>query len=139
MFFAGCKSYSDEDRQQLSAEASAYAKRKGYRLEQTESGLLIGIEKPGTGESIQYSSELGLKYVGRLTNGTIVDETSSGKPLKSPLNGLIAGFQEGLLGQQEGAIIHLVIPPYLGYGNDNTGKIPANSVLDFTIEVVTVN
>lgn len=102
------------------------------------------VLEAGTGNSIDISSTLTLKYTGRLLNGTVFDQTTGTAYLVSQLQSLIKGW-EVLLGMQKGAKIRIFIPSDLGYGlsaqtDPYTGKttIPASSILDFDIEVIDV-
>jgi len=135
-----CKTYSEDDKTSFDQKIGKYIGRKGWKMNRSDSGLYSQqlAEGQADAEAIQYNSEVTLKYKGKLLNGSTVDQSLPGKPLTSGLRGLIGGFQEGLLGQKKGAKVRLVIPPQLGYGNDDYGKIPASSVLVFEIEVVDV-
>ncbi len=103
-----------------------------------ESGVFYQIIAPGTG-SFEYgqNTTVTANYTGRLLGDTASFETTAGKaPVPFTLGGVIAGWQIGVPLVQKGGSIRLFIPSYYGYGNRNTGRIPANSVLDFDIEVV---
>jgi len=52
---------------------------------------------------------------------------------------LIVGFTEGVIGMRVGGTRRLVIPPQLGYGNDEQGVIPAGAVLIFRVELLAVS
>lgn len=108
-------------------------------MKKTSSGLLMEIVEKGTGtEKARFTSQVTLNYKGSLLNGQIVDQTPPGKPFVSILKGLIGGFQESLLGQTAGTKIHLIIPPNLGYGEEDLDKIPPNSTLVFELELMEV-
>lgn len=105
-----------------------------------------------------------VKYTGRLLNGSIFDQTEADKtatfeiltntgyyyPFDSTIipawtfafaPNKIGDMKMGGLtekGLQKGAKIHIMIPSRWGYGNRSNGKIPANSPLDFVIEVVDI-
>jgi FKBP-type peptidyl-prolyl cis-trans isomerase FkpA len=104
-------------------------------LKEPKSGVFYQIINPGTG-SFAYTSTTTVtaNYVGRLLDGTQFD-SSKGTPIAFALNRVIAGWQIGVPFVQKGGSIRLFIPSYYGYGNVNQGSIPANSVLDFTIDV----
>lgn len=59
-----------------------------------------------------------------------------GKPANFPLQGVVAGWRQGLAGQTVGSQVLLVIPPALGYGNQAQAKIPANSTLYFVVDIL---
>lgn len=134
--FLGCNTYSEEQKSQFVSEAESYAKKHHWKYEVLEGGLIVEVIEQGTGtEKIQSGSEVELEYKGTLTNGSKFDQTEPGKPFQSNLKGLIGGFQLGLLNQVAGTKLRMVVPPYLGYGDDALDKIPANSTLVFEITI----
>jgi FKBP-type peptidyl-prolyl cis-trans isomerase len=53
---------------------------------------------------------------------------------------VIKGWDEGVLGMKVGEKRHLVIPAELAYGSRSPSPlIPANSVLEFDVEMVAIN
>ena len=70
-----------------------------------------------------------------MIDGTVFDE---GTEVEFVVSNVIKGWTEGLGLIGEGGKIKLYIPSELGYGSRPAGKIPANSVLVFDVEVVTV-
>lgn len=136
----GCgETYSDNNKADFDKTIRSYIAKKKLKLERKPSGLYLEVIEKGTGkELIQSQSILKIAYKGTLLDGTVFDNTEPGKPLKSPVKGLIRGFQEALIGQTEGTKLHLIVPPQLGYGDAPLDKIPANSVLVFELEVVEV-
>ncbi len=103
------------------------------------SGLYYVIQEPGTGNHPNINSVVTVNYKGYLTDGTVFDESAAGKPYTSRLSNLIAGWQQGIPVISAGGKIQLFIPSALGYGSSPAGKIPANSVLIFDIELVKFN
>lgn len=102
------------------------------------SGVYYQIISSGSGsKTYSASTQVTAKYTGRLLNGSIFDQTSS-QPLTFPLGNVIVGWQIGVPLIQKGGKIRLIIPSQYGYGANPAGKIPANSVLDFDIELVDV-
>lgn len=105
-----------------------------------------------------------VKYVGKLLNGTTFDQTDAGKidtfeirtntayqyPFASSIipawtfafapekigEVKLGGLTEK--GLQKGSKVHIMAPSRYGYGNRAVGPIPANSPLDFVIEVVDI-
>jgi FKBP-type peptidyl-prolyl cis-trans isomerase FkpA len=102
------------------------------------SGLYYIMTVEGTGVSPTLTSAVEVKYTGYLLDGTVFDQTASGKTFSSPLAGLIKGWQIGIPLMKKGGKITLIIPSALGYGSQATGPIPANSVIAFDIELIDV-
>jgi FKBP-type peptidyl-prolyl cis-trans isomerase len=103
----------------------------------TDSGLEIWNVKEGKGTAAVAGGKVKVHYTGWLTNGEIFDSSVvRKKPIEFGLNGLIKGWQEGIPGMKPGGVRRLKIPPELAYGDQVKGKIPANSVLVFEIELL---
>ena len=97
------------------------------------SGLYYSVVRSGSG-SIDYNNST-IKYKGRLLNGEIFDEGSFiGRDL--PFDRLIQGWQIGIQKIKAGGKIRLIIPSSLAYGPQSNPGIPANSVLDFDVELL---
>ncbi|WP_395803332.1 FKBP-type peptidyl-prolyl cis-trans isomerase [Daejeonella sp.] len=103
-----------------------------------QSGVYYQILSPGTG-SVTYTANtvVTAKYTGRLLNGFIFDQTTTQIP-SFPLGNVIVGWQIGVPLIQKGGKIRLLIPSNYAYGRNAAGQIPANSVLDFDIELTDV-
>ena len=90
-----------------------------------------GATKPGPADTVA------VRYRGTLYDGTVFD-ASKVDPTTFPVNGVVKGFGEGLQLMGVGAKYRLFIRPELGYGESAMGKIPANSILTFEVELVSV-
>ncbi len=60
-----------------------------------------------------------------------------GESITFPLNGLIAGWQEGIPGMKVGGRRQLVIPPALAYGESGGHRL-AGQTLVFVIDLINV-
>ena len=113
---------------------------EGY--EKTDSGLRYKItETNEDGESPSRGQVAEVHYSGMLTNGKKFDSSyDRDQPIKFPLGvgKVIPGWDEGLMLLKTGEKARLVIPPHLGYGNRDYGPIPANSILIFDVELLSV-
>ncbi len=96
----------------------------------------------GEGAEVKQYDIVNVNYTGSLTNGNVFD--SSLNPGRSPFRftvgagQVIKGWDEGLIGMKVGGKRKLTIPPNMGYGNRQTGPIPANSVLIFEIDLLSI-
>ena len=124
------------------ANVQAYLTTNSITATQHPSGFFYKINQAGTGQAIvNLCSVISVKYAGRLTNGTYFDPTTAGTTSSASfaLGQVIVGWQKGMPLISSGGKITLYIPPSLGYGSKATGSIPANSILIFDIELVSVS
>jgi peptidylprolyl isomerase len=61
-----------------------------------------------------------------------------GQSITFPLNGLIAGWQEGIPGMRVGGRRQLVIPPEMAYGPAGSGHRLGGRTLVFVIDLIDV-
>ena len=124
------------------ADVQSYLTAKNITATQHPSGLFYKINQPGSGTVAGACSTVTVKYKGALTNGTGFDSSYVLSPNGIPftLGGLIPGWQIGIPLIKKGGSIDLYIPPSLGYGTaaSSDGKIPANSILVFNVDLVDV-
>ena len=102
------------------------------------------ISAEGTGKAdLKETSKIKVKYTGRFLNGTVFDSNTEGAEFD--LDDMISGWHKVLPGKiGTGGKIRLIIPSDRAYGQsartDQLGNvsIPANSCLDFDIEIVSI-
>ena len=104
------------------------------------SGLQYQVLKEGNGKSPKATDKVVCHYEGMLIDGTMFDSSvQRGEPATFPLNGVIAGWTEGLQLMKEGAKYRFFIPYQLGYGERGAGaSIPPFATLVFDVELVEV-
>ena len=114
------------------------AKKENVKV--TPSGLQYMVLKEGTGKKPSATSEVKCHYEGMLVDGTLFDSSiQRGQAATFPLNGVIAGWTEGLQLMKEGAKYRFFIPYHLGYGERGAGhSIPPFSALIFDVELIEV-
>lgn len=104
------------------------------------SGFYYKVTQAGTGKAVvNLCSAVSVKYTGKLTNGTVFDQTTGTEVRSFTLGQVIVGWQKGVPLISTGGKITLYIPPSLGYGAAAAGTIPPNSILIFDIELVSVS
>jgi len=111
-------------------------------VESTESGLHYKVIEPGTEAKPTIEDSVLVHYKGTLVDGTQFDSSyDRGEPAEFPLNGVVAGFGEGLTKIGVGGKIILYIPSELGYGNNPRpgGVIKPGDTLIFECELLEVN
>lgn len=137
-FMVSCSS-SDSEKDytvENDTEIAAYVAANGLNATKSASGLYYVIEEEGTGAAITRTSDVTVTYKGKYTDGTILDD-SEGELVSFNLQGVIAGWTEGLTYFKEGGKGILLIPAHLGYGNSDNNGVPGGSVLVFEITVFT--
>lgn len=114
------------------------AKKDGVQV--TESGLQYLVLQEGSGKSPKATDRVKCHYEGMLTDGTLFDSSvQRGEPAVFPLNGVIAGWTEGLQLMKEGGKTRFFIPYHLGYGEAGAaGAIPPYAALIFDVELIEV-
>ena len=85
-------------------------------------------------------SRVRVHYEGKLIDGTVFDSSyQRGEPVEFGLDQVIPGWAEGLCLMKPGAKYEFAMPAKLGYGEVGVpGRIPGNSVLIFTVELLDI-
>ena len=92
----------------------------------------------GDGTEAKPGGQVTVHYVGvEYDTGEQFDASwDRGEPIEFPLQGVITGWQEGLVGATEGSRVLLVIPPDKGYGEQGSPPvIGPNETLVFVVDV----
>ena len=103
----------------------------------TPSGLAYKVVKPGTGTRKPTArSSVTVHYSGWTTDGKLFDSSiTRGQPATFPLDGVIAGWTEGVQLMVEGEKTRFWIPESLAY----RGQSPPYGLLVFDVELVNIN
>ena len=117
---------------------AAKAKEEGVIV--LDSGLMYKVlqEGPAGGQSPTASTPCSCHYHGTLTNGTVFDSSvNRGEPTTFAPNQVIKAWTEAMQLMKQGDKWELYCKPELAYGSRSPSpKIPPNSILIFTIEIV---
>ena len=95
----------------------------------------------GDGAQAKASNTVRVQYVGvNYADGVEFDSSwKRGQAATFPLNGVIKGFSQGIVGMKVGGRRVVVIPPDLGYGaNGQPPAVGPNETLVFVIDLVGV-
>ena len=135
-------------RQQAEAGKAVHEEGERYLAENAQkegvtvlpSGLQYVVLTEGTGAKPKATDRVKCHYEGRLTDGTVFDSSyRRGEPAVFPLNGVIAGWTEGVQLMGEGAKFRFFIPYQLAYGERGAGQsIPPYAALVFDVELIEV-
>jgi FKBP-type peptidyl-prolyl cis-trans isomerase FkpA len=119
-------------------DIQAYVKDNNLSAVRSSSGLYYVIEEEGTGTQAVATSNVTVAYKGYFLNGSVFDQ-SDGEGITFGLNGVIAGWTEGITYFKEGGSGILLVPAHLGYGSRDYRGIPGGSVLIFEVSLISVN
>ena len=102
----------------------------------TASGLATKVIKPGAGKDHPVKEDLvTVHYTGWTTDGKMFDSSVvKGDPITFPLNGVIAGWTEGVQLMVEGEKARFWIPQNLAY----KGESPPYGMLVFDVELIKI-
>ena len=136
LVLAGCRTYSDDDKQNFDKQIKEYLKSKNIVCKRSDSGLYYKIIEQGSGNSIRFQDIVTFKYEGRLINGEMFDNQK--EPIEFKVRDLIGAWKEIMLELKPGAKAFLVAPPQMGYGDHKLDDITQNSILIYEIEITDV-
>jgi peptidylprolyl isomerase len=105
-------------------------------LKEISAGVKYRDLKEGQGEACPEGAKVKVHYTGWLTDGTEFDSSKKRGPAEFPLDGVIAGWTQGIPKMKVGGIRKLVIAPEKAYGNNQKGLIKPGSTLIFEIELL---
>lgn len=102
--------------------------------------MMVSLQE-GEGSSIQNGQTAVVHYVGTLTDGVVFDSSlTREEPFEFQLGAgsVIEGWEVGVRDMRVGEVRRLIVPPTMGYGVNQVGPIPPNSVLIFDIELLEI-
>lgn len=141
MFFISCNNNDSEQPKDYSAqneaEIKAYIAENKLDAKRTDSGLYYVINEEGTGKRPSATSNVTVAYKGYYTDKKVLGQ-STDAGMTTNLQGLIAGWIEGIPFFKEGGSGILLIPAHLAYGSDESRGVPAGSVLIYEIKLISV-
>ena len=114
----------------------------GITIPNTEAPTELRIAQllKGDGETVVTGDNVTMHYSGFLWDGGTKFDSSwdKGSPAQFVVapGQLIEGFLSAVVGQPVGSRVVVVIPPALGYGEQASSTIPANSTLVFVIDIL---
>lgn len=104
-----------------------------------ESGLQYKKLTEGKGPQPSEADTVTVHYTGSLINGEVFDSSvEREQPATFPLNGVIAGWTEGLQLMPTGSKWRLFIPADLAYGSSGNRSIGPNETLIFDVELLEI-
>ncbi|WP_426594529.1 FKBP-type peptidyl-prolyl cis-trans isomerase [Cellulomonas sp. McL0617] len=108
----------------------------------TPSGELeVSVLSRGDGALVEAGDDIEVHYLGQAWNGGVFDNSYDRRSSISfgiGVGQVIAGWDEGLVGQQVGSRVLLSIPSHLGYGDRGVPQagIKGGDTLVFVVDIV---
>ena len=121
-------------------EAFLAENRSKEGVTETPSGLQYEVLTQGDGPSPNATDVVSVHYEGRLLDGKVFDSSyERGEPATFPLNGVIAGWTEGVQLMKVGSKFRFYIPGDLAYEERGAGAdIGPNATLIFDVELLAI-
>jgi FKBP-type peptidyl-prolyl cis-trans isomerase len=133
------KSSADAEGAKAAGKAFLENNKKQEGVIELPSGLQYKVLNEGAGENPKPEDVVEVHYTGKLIDGSVFDSSvERGESIKFPLNGVIAGWTEGVQLMKPGAKYMFYIPSSLAYGDKGAGPIPGGSVLIFEVELISI-
>ncbi|KAA8574025.1 hypothetical protein MFRU_001g01460 [Monilinia fructicola] len=122
-----------------SAAPKADAKKAALGV-RTVDGVKIDDKKIGSGPVAKKGNRVGMRYIGKFTDGKVFDSNKKGKPFSFKLGAgeVIKGWDIGVAGMAAGGERRLTIPAHLAYGSKGVPGIPGNSTLTFDVKLLEI-
>ena len=124
---------------QLSSADAALIRQKYDQAHLNPSGLRYVERQPGTGNPPPLGAEVVVHYDGYLLDGTKFDSSRDRGPpftFRVGTGSVIRGWDEAFASMKKGEKRTLIIPWWLGYGEQGKGPIPSRATLVFEVELI---
>ncbi|BDO41401.1 MAG: peptidylprolyl isomerase [Cellulomonas sp. 73-145] len=103
--------------------------------------LEVQVLSRGDGDLVEAGQDIEVNYLGQSWGGRVFDNSyDRGESISFPIGvgAVIAGWDEGLVGQQVGSRVLLSIPSHLGYGDRGVPQagIRGGDTLVFVVDIL---
>ncbi len=115
-----------------------------FPAEAAPADLVVQVLERGSGDLVEAGQEIEVNYLGQAWGGAVFDSSfDRGESVSFPIGVgmVIAGWDDGLVGQQVGSRVLLSIPSHLGYGDRGVpaAGIRGGDTLVFVVDIVGVS
>jgi FKBP-type peptidyl-prolyl cis-trans isomerase len=120
----------------------AYAERRGWNMEVTESGLFYEIYEQTSRERAMQGMNIRINYSLSLLDGTIcyTSDKDGAKEFILGKSHEVSGLEQGVEMMRVGEKARFIIPPHLAYGLlGDENRIPARSIIVYEVELLRAN
>jgi FKBP-type peptidyl-prolyl cis-trans isomerase FkpA len=114
---------------------------QNIKAERTPEGVFFTAHTEGSGATPTTGDFVKIRYVGKLLNGKMFDESPKNEPFAFQIGKqqVIQGWEIALSKLRVGAKVTIYVPAKLGYGTMGIGDvIPPNSALTYDIELLDI-
>lgn len=118
---------------------TSYAKRRGWEMKVSESGLFYEIYEKTEGRKAEPGMLVKLDYRLSLLDGTLCysSEKDGTKEFRLGKSHEISGLEQGVEMMRVGEKARFIIPPHLAYGLlGDEKRIPARSIVVYEVELL---
>ncbi|KAH7913915.1 hypothetical protein BJ138DRAFT_1171012 [Hygrophoropsis aurantiaca] len=137
---------AQEEKKEKKADKKEKKEKKEKKAEDASAskvlagGVKIKDVKVGTGKAAKNGDRVGMRYIGKLTDGKVFDKNTTGKPFAFKLGKgeVIKGWDVGVAGMQVGGERELTVPASMAYGSSKIPGIPPNSTLVFEVKLLEI-
>jgi peptidylprolyl isomerase len=104
-----------------------------------KSGLQYIDDVVGTGPMPKKGQKVAIKYTAMVGNKRI-EASSPAAPFEFVLGSdqAMKGLDEGVSTMKVGGKRRILVPPELGYGNNEVGNVPPNSIIIYEVELLSI-
>lgn len=113
---------------------------KSSNVQELEPGLQFEVLKEGSGDQPTLSDQVAVHYEGQLLNGQVFDTSYVlEQPVTFQVDQGPKSWVKVLPKMKAGAIWRVWVAPELGFGSGGAGPVGPNEVLEYKLELVSVN
>lgn len=139
------KQMAEQNKKEADAFLAANKQKEGVKILPVKlpngatSEIQYKVFTMGAGPKPTTNDAVAVNYRGTLLNGTEFDSSyKKGEPATFEVTRVIKGWTESLLNMPVGSKWQLFIPSELGYGANGTRNIPPGSLLQFDVELLSI-
>ena len=125
-----------------SERIKSYVERRGWAMQESESGLWFMIYQEGTGSLVKKNDDITFNYEVNLLDGTkcYSSEETGPKSFVVGKGGVESGLEEGVLLLKKGSKARFILPPHLAHGLiGDENRVPARATIIYDIEILEIN
>jgi FKBP-type peptidyl-prolyl cis-trans isomerase FkpA len=121
-----------------------YLKENDIDEANLKNGIYKIVKKEGSGEGINSSKKVKIKYIGKFIDNVVFDKIDENELLEfnyGTPGQVIRGLEIALKGMKKGEKSKIIIPSHLAFGSEgsSTGIVPPFTTVIYELEIINVN